>query len=51
LHDGVWQSVNGVGSLKRTTVDECDMTREAMADDAYRSGLRAAYGLQQEPDV
>lgn len=49
--DGSWRSVIVAGPLDRITVDEWDVAREAMADNAYQSNLFSKYELQENPNV
>jgi hypothetical protein len=49
--DGAWRSVIVSGPLDRITIDEWDIAREAMADNAYQSNLLSEYELQENPNV
>lgn len=49
--DGSWRSVIVAGSLDRISIDEWDVAREAMADNAYQSNLLSEYELQENTNV
>lgn len=49
--DGSWRSVIVAGPLDRITIDEWDVAREALADNAYRSNLFSDHEIQQNPNV
>ncbi len=49
--DGSWKSVIVSGSLDRITIDEWDIARQAIADNAYRSNLFDKYEIQENPNV
>lgn len=49
--DGSWRSVIVAGSLDRISIDEWDVAREAMADNAYQSNLFSEYELQENTNV
>lgn len=49
--DSSWRSVIVSGPIDRITIDEWDIAREAMADNAYQSSLLTEYELQENPNV
>ena len=49
--DGSWRSVIVAGPLDRITIDEWDVAREALADNAYRSNLFSDHEIQENPNV
>jgi nitroimidazol reductase NimA-like FMN-containing flavoprotein (pyridoxamine 5'-phosphate oxidase superfamily) len=49
--DGSWRSVIAAGPLDRITVDEWEVAREAMIDNAYQSNLLAERELRENPNV
>ena len=49
--DGSWKSVIVSGRLDRITIDEWDIARQAMTDNAYRSDLFDKYEIQENPNV
>lgn len=49
--DGSWRSVIVAGPLDRITIDEWDIAREALADNAYRSNLFSEHEIQENPNV
>jgi nitroimidazol reductase NimA-like FMN-containing flavoprotein (pyridoxamine 5'-phosphate oxidase superfamily) len=49
--DGSWRSVIVAGPLDRISIDEWDVAREAMIDNAYQSNLLAERELRENPNV
>lgn len=49
--DGSWRSVIVEGPLERITPKHWDAAREALADNAYKSGLFEEYEIQENPNV
>ena len=49
--DWSWRSVIVAGPLDRITIDEWDVAREALADNAYRSNLFSDHEIQENPNV
>ncbi len=49
--DGAWRSVIVEGDLDRTTPDEWERAREAMADNAYRPDLLTDVDPHENPRV
>lgn len=49
--DGSWRSVIVTGPLDRIDAEKWNAAREAMAGNAYQSGLLEEYELQENPNV